>query len=290
MIKHFKRYMVGLGNALSAFCYYYVQCAQSKEPFNFVQIMKHIKWKSKGVQILSLFKKNSLLKYLPLQTNFSEKTLKIDESIDFYENVHTCELFFHLRRFGILENLHIIRPILYQAIEQYHPEQFSFHSNDVVIHLRTGDIFSNKHTEFYSGIHFENYKQILQSKCINKIYIIWKSDRPQDKKFEKYNIALLNALKSYLSENLGLQMSSIISDHLHSDDFVFMIQSPFLIASISTYSMWAALLNSYNAIIPRCKNHFNNTDFIGDSFQFQQFRTINKFESDIHLFCNQFIY
>ena len=276
--------MVGLGNVLSVYAYYYIYAMYNKTDFNFKDYILAIDWKIKAKEAFQLKKKDKMLSHLPWIIPYNPD-LFIDEAINKIENIETCGLFFHLRYYGILENIDIVRPIFQKVIDSYQPIKFNFHKNDVVIHVRTGDIFSNKHQQYYSSIHFSEYVKILRNKTINKIYIIWKSDRKQDSKYDKYNFAMINHLQKYLEDKLSV---SVITESPYKDDFVFMSNAPFLIACISTYSMWAALLNSNYSIIPQCLNHFNNRIYKCDTFEITHLKTVNKYKSDISEFCKQF--
>lgn len=279
--------MVGLGNGLSTYCYYYLDSLHNNLDFDIAKSLNSINWKRKGQEMLRLYEKDLLLKHLPLLLPHNPN-IKVDASISIKENTDFCGLFYHMKMYGMLENILHLRPILHDAIQKFSDIKFNFHPNDVVIHFRTGDIFSNKHEAFYSSIHFSNYLNLLKSRTINNIYIVWKSDRKQDKVYDTYNKVIINHLKKYLITNLDLKLNKVIVDRQHIDDFVFMTQAPFLIACISTYSMWGALLNTNSAIIPQCKNHFNNRLYDGDHFKIISMKTVNKYKKDIGEFCDQF--
>ena len=96
---------------------------------------------------------------------------------------------------------------------------------------------------------------------------------------------MIQHLQKYLHDNLN---TNVITERQECDDFVFMTQAPLLIACISTYSMWAALLNKNKSIIPQCKNHFNNRLFSNSNIQIVPLSTVNKYKKDLNEFCNQF--
>lgn len=279
--------MVGLGNALSAYSYYYLISKYNKQNFDFENDMKSVSWQKKGLEILKLMKHDMLLKLLPLNDEYTNN-FSIDPSIAITETGDFCGLFYHMKMYGILENVSILRPLILKAIDKFSPLNFVFHQDDVVIHVRTGDIFSNKHEAFYSSIHFRNYLTLLEGRAINKIYIVWKSDRKQDKAYDTYSKVIVTHLKKFLCENLHLPNECVVLERQHIDDFVFMVRAPLLIACISTYSMWAALLNTKASIIPQCKNHFNNRLYEGDYFRIINMKTVNKYKKNIGEFCNQF--
>ena len=104
--------------------------------------------------------------------------------------------------------------------------------------------------------------------------------------YDKYNNALIQCLKDFLCTRL--KCANVITDQQNCDDFVFMTKAPFLIACISTYSMWAALLNTNTAIIPQSYNTFNNRLFTGDYFKIVPLSTLKNYKTDITEFCNQF--
>lgn len=279
--------MVGLGNGLSAYSYYYLISMYNRETFDFAKSMKSIKWKNKAQEMLKLMKKDQILKNLPLVADCNDQ-VKVDPSIAISESIDFCGLFYHMKMYGILENIHLLRPILLKALKSYTNKVFDFHQNDVVIHVRTGDIFSNKHEAFYSSIHFSNYVDILKHRTVNKIYIVWKSERVQDKAFDTYNNAVIKHLREYLCENLNLLQENVVYENQSLDDFVFMTQAPLLISCISTYSMWAALLNTNESILPQCKNQFNYRLYKGDHFEIVPMTTVCKYKKDLTEFCNQF--
>ena len=282
--------MVGLGNALSAYSYYYLLAMHNKSDFDFVLCMHRLRWKLKRDEMLKLMRKDAMLKHLSLKIeNKSKDNDNIDSSILTVENTNFCGLFYHMKMYGILENIGVLRPLLLHAVNQFSPFKFDFHENDVVIHVRTGDIFSNKHEAFYSSIHFSNYITLLEGRTIKKVYIVWKSDRKQDKAYDTYNKVIVCHLKKYLCENLHLAQEVVVLQRQHVDDFVFMTQAPLLIACISTYSMWAALLNTNEAIIPQCKNHFNNRLYTDDHFKIVPMTTVSKYKKDFGEFCAQFV-
>tara|TARA_B110000977_G_C11091282_1_gene496981 strand:+ start:2693 stop:3472 length:780 start_codon:yes stop_codon:yes gene_type:complete len=257
---------------------------QKKIDFDFNAQISAIKWKIKAKETKNLIEKDKMLCHLQLFISCDE-SLKIHDSINEPDDANTCGLFFHLRSYGILENIQHIRPFIQKAMNSFDSRKFEFHDDDVVIHVRTGDIFSNKHEAFYSSIHFSNYVELLKHKTIHNIYIVWKSDRKQDRAYDTYNKALICHLRKYLNLNLNV---NVIIDRQKCDDFVFMTQAPLLIACISTYSLWAALINPNYSIIPQCTNHFNNRLYTGDHFQIVPFCTLNKYKKDINEFLDQF--
>lgn len=281
----------GFGNFLSLYFHSLLHhFAESDSEFLFDNCMNSSKIPISKMKRLKEIKNYYIQNFLPKQISkcpgILEQSLQLSKNSKL-QNIRHMD--FHLCEYGILDNINIIKPIFSTALQFYKTknniENFNFHPNDVVIHYRTGDILHLNHPQ-YGSLHFSNYIDILNFTPINNIFIIWKSSRKVDLTYKVKSEAVINSLQSFLSSNLKIE-GKVFSNQFYDDDFLFLVQAPRLITSISTYSLWAALMNKGKSYIPKCELHFNNRVFSNDNINVIDMKIVYNLSKNTHRLCEQ---
>lgn len=286
----------GFGNFLSVYFHSMLEhfSKSPHSPFNFEHYMNTSLIDKSKMKKIKNIKNLYIQQFLP--SSISNCPLNINKSEQIIKNLNIPDIRymdFHKCSDGILDNLHIIKPMFKQALDFYYSkfniQPFIFNKNDVVIHFRTGDILHTNHPE-YPCVHFHNYKTILNNKSIHNIYIIWKSERILDNSFPQRNTAVIDSLVHYLEKNVSISGKIIHTPHIYDDDFLFLVQAPTLITSVSTFSLWAALMNEGKSYVPQCLLHFNHRIFSNNNINVYPMKLVFIQSKTISKMCNDLFY
>lgn len=172
------------------------------------------------------------LKYNEPVIQYKNHTIDIEKIVNdsTARKIHLCGYFQRYEYFR--DKKELIRSwIKFPQYNQQYPQ-----NNDLVIHLRIGDVFDGPYHEAYAPTPYCYYKSIIENESFKKLYILCGGSFKQT-----FN----NPLVDKITKNFG---GTIIHNNNMYQDFDFLLHSNKLAMSFSTFAWWGAWLSNAEKI------------------------------------------
>ena len=154
----------------------------------------------------------------------------------------------------------------YWQVEQMKRQNFPPKSteNDVVVHVRCGDILTGKYGQFgYSFPCHHFYRRAItlglgDDPTKRDVWFLVNTNRRQDAVYAHHCQDLSSQIVNFMQQYLGPRMgkSHIIVNGTVSEDMARISQAKLFIGSISSFALWGALANGRNVALPMSKFFF----------------------------------
>jgi hypothetical protein len=153
---------------------------------------------------------------------------------------------------------------LNKGLKRLQLKPFPVWKSDVVVHFRCGDVLRYPDTDY--GIPaFSWYKEIVKERTkvvrVTRVIIVgnYNSEKSGqvtlDKPYSRACTEILESFVSYLKRETHVK-KVILGAQGAVEDFATLVNAPLMIASVSSFSLWAAVLNKHEVILPQADLYF----------------------------------
>ena len=134
-------------------------------------------------------------------------------------------------------------------------KQFELRPTDAVVHFRCGDIVSSDHID-YALLPFPFYTSVIPDR-VTRVIVVGNFRKEQSGQGWNHEEAggmplcrrILTELKSYILAHKKTVQEVVEASVGFNEDFALLTKAAFMIASISTYSFWAGLVNDAHGTV-----------------------------------------
>ncbi len=168
-----------------------------------------------------------------------------------------------LRWFGpaITRDLRLAQDTYWQERPDTRPQSTE---HDIVIHFRCGDIISGEFTKWGYGFPCVEYyaravlAALYEDPTPRNLWVLLNTKRRDDTPYSNECETFVDDMTKLVTRTLGSRhkQTYIISDGTVSEDFYRISNAYLFIGSISTFSLWGALGNGRNSVLPIVSSNF----------------------------------